>query len=116
MPILMPVVTIIIFIGGYARSYSLADLVMLCVFGILGYLMKLANFDLASLAVGLFLGPMLEKGLVQGMIICNGSIITLFSRPLAGTFLWVAVAIIGWGIVRWGWGLLRSVRAAGAGA
>ena len=108
MRILMPVVTIIIFIGGYALSYSLADLVMLFVFGVLGYLMKIANFDLASLAIGLFLGPMLERGLVQGLIICDGSFVTLFSRPLAGTFLWLAVAIIGWGIARWAWNGLRA--------
>jgi putative tricarboxylic transport membrane protein len=114
--ILMPVVCIIIFIGGYALSYNLADLATLFVFGILGYFMKLAKYDMASLAIGLFLGPMLEKGLVQGLIICDGSFAILFSRPLAGTFLWLAVAIIAWGIARWGWGLVRGPRATATGA
>jgi putative tricarboxylic transport membrane protein len=112
MRILMPVVAVIIFIGGYALSYSLADLVVLFFFGILGYLMKLAGFDLASLTIGLFLGPMLEKGLTQGLIICNGSFVTLLTRPLAGTFLWLALAIILFALLKGGAQQLRRFREA----
>ena len=108
MNILMPVVAIITFTGAYALDFSLFDLLFLLIFGILGYLMKLARFELAPLAIGLFLGPSLEKGLVQGLIICDGSFMVLLGRPLAGPLLWLALAVILFTILRKIIGLFKT--------
>jgi putative tricarboxylic transport membrane protein len=46
------------------------------------------------LAIGAFLGPQLEQGLMQAMVICEGSVWNMLTRPLAGTMLWLALLMI----------------------
>lgn len=99
--ILMPIVAIITLTGAYALNYSLFDLGVLLAFGLLGYAMKLGNFELAPLAIGVFLGPYLEKGLVQGLIICDGSMVKMFTRPISGTLLGLSLAVVLLAVTRW---------------
>jgi putative tricarboxylic transport membrane protein len=47
------------------------------------------------------LGPNLERGLVQGLIISSGDIGALFTRPVSGTILGMGVIIILYNAVRW---------------
>ncbi len=44
--------------------------------------------------VGLVLGSTIEKGMIQGMIICKGSFLELMKRPLAGTILALAALLV----------------------
>lgn len=99
--ILMPLVAVITFTGAYAINNSLFDLGLLLMFGLLGYFMKKANYELAPMAIGIFLGPFLEKGLKQGLVISNGSMVELASRPITGTFLFIATLLILISIMRW---------------
>lgn len=92
--ILMPVVAIITFTGAYAINYSVFDLGLLLGFGLLGYFLKMAGFELAPLAIGVFLGPAIESGLVQGLTICDGSFLTMLHRPIAGTLLVLTMLMI----------------------
>lgn len=98
--ILLPIVMVITFTGAYAINNSLFDLGLLLLFGVLGFILKQAKFDLAPLVIGMFLGSTIEKGLVQGMIISNGSFMTLLSRPLAGTMLKIGLAVLLFSILR----------------
>jgi putative tricarboxylic transport membrane protein len=88
--ILMPIVMIITFTGAYATNNSLFDLGLLLVFGLFAYFASKYGYSMAPLAVGLVLGSTLEKGLIQGMVICKGSFLEMMQRPLAGTILAVA--------------------------
>ncbi|WP_422447664.1 tripartite tricarboxylate transporter permease [Thermoanaerobacterium sp. DL9XJH110] len=106
--ILLPIVMVITFTGAYAINNSLFDLGLLLLFGILGFILKQAKFDLAPLVIGMFLGSTIEKGLVQGMIISNGSFMTLLSRPLAGTMLKIGLAVLLFSILR---AIYRAIRA-----
>lgn len=92
--ILMPIVIIVTLTGAFAVNNSMFDLGLLLVFGVLGFFMKYTGFDLAPLAIGIVLGPTLEKGLIQGLIIENGKIGSLFTRPLSGTLLVISMLLI----------------------
>jgi putative tricarboxylic transport membrane protein len=92
--ILMPVVAIITFTGAYAINYSVFDLGLLLGFGVLGYFLKVAGFEIAPLAIGVFLGPAIESGLVQGLTICDGSFLVMLRRPIAGTLLAMTMLLI----------------------
>jgi putative tricarboxylic transport membrane protein len=85
--ILMPIVMIITFTGAYATNNSLFDLCLLLVFGLFAYFASNYGYSMAALAVGLVLGSTIEKGLIQGMVICKGSFLEMMQRPLAGTIL-----------------------------
>jgi putative tricarboxylic transport membrane protein len=94
MNLLMPVVAVITLSGAFVLNYSLFDLYVLVGFGILGYLMQKAGYEPAPLAIGAFLGPQLEQGLMQAMVICEGSVWNMLTRPLAGAMLWLTVLMI----------------------
>ena len=92
--ILMPIVMIITFTGAYATNNSLYDLALLLVFGLFAYFASKYGYSMAPLAVGLVLGSTIEKGMIQGMIICKGSFLELMKRPLAGTILALAALLV----------------------
>lgn len=85
--ILMPLVAVLTLTGAYSINNSISDLVWIVIFGIIGFFLRRAGFEPGPLLVGLILGPGLEQGLVRGLIICNGNIWSLFTRPLSGTIL-----------------------------
>jgi putative tricarboxylic transport membrane protein len=99
--ILMPIVIIIILTGAFSLNNSVFDLTMLTVFGALGFFMKRTGYEPAPMLIGLMLGPTLEKGLVQGLIIGSGDIGSLFTRPISGTILALGVMLIIYNAVRW---------------
>lgn len=92
--ILMPVVAVITLTGAYAINNSILDVVWVVGFGILGFLMRQAEFEPGPLIVGMVVGPELERGLIQGLIICDGSIWALITRPLTGIILAVGLSIV----------------------
>jgi putative tricarboxylic transport membrane protein len=96
--ILMPIVTAIMFVGVYSVNNSLFDVVLLIIFGLLGYAMKVANFSAAPLVIGFVLGETFEKSLRQSLILSNGDFISLVNRPISGTLFSVAAMVIIWTI------------------
>jgi putative tricarboxylic transport membrane protein len=100
MNILMPIVAMITITGAYAINNSIFDLWLLLIFGVLGFFLKKTGFEPTPLVIGLILGPTLERGLAQGLIIGNGDIWSIFTRPIAGTLLGIAAAIIIYNLIR----------------
>lgn len=99
--ILMPIVLIITMTGAYSINHSFFDLGLLTAFGILGFFMKQADYEAAPLALGFILGPILETGLAQSLIIGDGDIGFFFSRPIACTILCLGVAVLLFNVVTW---------------
>jgi putative tricarboxylic transport membrane protein len=92
--VLMPLVAVVVMVGGYVINNSLFDLWLLIAFGVLGYLMRLGNYEFAPMVIGLFLGPTLEKSFQQSMTMLDGNVLALFERPLSGPMLSAGVVII----------------------
>lgn len=92
--ILMPVVALIVAVGAYIINNSFFDVWLLVGFGILGYVARLAHYDLAPMIIGLFLGPTIEKGLHQAMVIVDGDIGALFLRPFSGIMLGLSLGLV----------------------
>lgn len=92
--ILMPIVAIIIITGAYSINSSFLDLALLIIFGILGYLMKSTGYEPAPLIIGYVLGPTIESGLTQGLIIGNGEVWSFFTRPISGAILSIGIILI----------------------
>lgn len=87
MPILMPLVIVITLTGAYAINGSVFDLMLIVFFGFVGFFMNRAGFEPVPLIIGIVIGPELEQRLVQGLIICNGSIWDFCSRPVTAFVL-----------------------------
>jgi len=80
-------------IGAYALRNSLFDVMLVLIFGILGFLMEKVRIPLAPLILGLILGPMIEENLRIGLVKSDGSFWPFFSRPIS-LFLCCALVVI----------------------
>lgn len=89
-------VFIVIFcqIGAYSVNNSVTDVLLMNIFGLVGYLMKRYEFEGAPLILALVLGPMFENSLRRSLIISDGSPMIFFSRPLSAVFLFIAIVFL----------------------
>lgn len=83
--ILMPLIIVITLTGAYAINNSVFDLLMIVVFGIIGFFLNRSGFEPGPLIVGIVIGPELEQRLIQGLLMSNGDIWSFFTRPISGT-------------------------------
>ena len=89
----MPIVAMVSFVGIYGISGSTFDLLVMIVFGVLGWTLRKLDVPLVPIVLGVLLGDQMEKNLRRAMTISDGDWTVLFGSPLAIT-LW-AVAILG---------------------
>lgn len=92
--ILYPLILLFCLIGAYSLNNSVGDVVIMCIFGVVGYLMKKFEYDAAPLVLALVLGPMLEENLRQTLIISRGNLLVFFSRPLSMIFISVSILVL----------------------
>jgi putative tricarboxylic transport membrane protein len=67
---------------------------MLSGFGLLGYLMRKLDYPSAPLILGLVLGDSMERALRQSLMMSQGDLGILVSRPLSATMLALTVVIL----------------------
>ena len=77
-------------LGTIGVNPSPVELTMLMVFGLLGYLMRVFQYPIAPVVVGLILGPMAEQQLRRALAIAQGDWTTLVSTPIAALLLGIA--------------------------
>jgi putative tricarboxylic transport membrane protein len=80
--ILFPLILLFCIIGVYSVENSMFDVVLMVIFGFIGFLLKRFNYELAPLILAFILSPMAENSLRQSLIISQGSFIIFVSRPL----------------------------------
>ncbi|MDQ3558126.1 MAG: tripartite tricarboxylate transporter permease [Pseudomonadota bacterium] len=78
-------------VGVWGLSTSWIDLLCMFLVGLAGYVMRVYDFPIAPVLIGLILGPMAEKQLRQALAIGQGDPLTLVSSPLAASLLALAV-------------------------
>jgi len=92
--VLYPVIFGISIVGVYSVSGSLFDTAMLAVFGLTGYLMRKLDYPSAPLILGLVLGDSMERALRQSLMMSQGNLSILWSRPISAIMLAIAVLIL----------------------
>ncbi|MGH7772952.1 MAG: tripartite tricarboxylate transporter permease [Candidatus Binatia bacterium] len=92
--VLYPAILGISIVGVYSVSHSLFDVWMLGLFGLLGYLMRKLDFPAAPLVLGMVLGDAMERALRQSLMMSQGQLSILVSRPLSAGMLFLAAMIL----------------------
>ncbi len=82
-------VLIVVFcvIGAFSLNNSLFDVGAMIGFGILGYGLRKAGYDVAPLLLAFVLGSMFEQNLRQGLIIGFGNPLVFLTSPISAAFL-----------------------------
>jgi putative tricarboxylic transport membrane protein len=91
--ILAPITVLITLIGVYTVNNSVFDIVLVIVFGALGYLMKKLGFDPGPLVLAFVLGSLLEDSLRRSLLIFDGDPTSFFTRPISGTLLAIFLVV-----------------------
>jgi putative tricarboxylic transport membrane protein len=81
-------------IGVYSVSGSLFDVWLLGAFGLLGYAMRKLDYPAAPMILGLVLGDSMERALRQSLMMSQGDLSILVSRPISAATLALAVLIL----------------------
>ena len=76
--------------GSIATKGSIAELLMLLGFGVIGFLMRRYDYPVAPMVVGLILGPMAESQFRRALQISIGDPMVLVQSPIAATLLGIA--------------------------
>jgi putative tricarboxylic transport membrane protein len=92
--VLYPIILGVSLVGVYSASGSVFDLGLLLVFGLLGYLMRKLDYPAAPLILGLALGGGMERALRQSLMMSQGSLSILVSRPMSAAMLALALLIL----------------------
>ncbi|WP_281280433.1 tripartite tricarboxylate transporter permease [Arenibacterium halophilum] len=87
---LRPAIVIFVCIGVYSINNSAFDLYTMCLFGLVGYLMRYFNYEPVLLILGFILGPLMEQYLRRAMILSSGDPGVFIERPISLTFLVVS--------------------------
>jgi len=80
---LMPVVFALCVIGSYALSAKMFDILVMTIFGLIGYAMKEMDYPVAPLVLGIILGDLLDSNLRRSLILTDGNILPFFTRPIS---------------------------------
>lgn len=92
---LMPVIFALCVIGSYALSAKMFDILVMAVFGLIGYAMKEMDYPVAPVVLGIILGGLLDSNLRRSLVLTNGNILPLFTRPISLVlFLFVLFTVL----------------------
>jgi putative tricarboxylic transport membrane protein len=90
---LYPCILCFCILGAYSVNNSITDVWILLVMGIIGYVLRKFGYDLAPVALGLVLAPMLELSLRQSLSMSGGDYAIFVDRPIATTMLALGLLI-----------------------
>ncbi len=92
--ILFPFILLFCIIGSYSLQNSMFDVLIMVIFGVVGYLFRKIGFESAPMILSFVLGPLLENSLRQSLVISEGSLLIFIQHPISGTVLLVAFIMI----------------------
>lgn len=97
--LLYPGILIVCIVGVYSVRNSIFDVVLLAVFGLVGYFMRKLDVPAAPLVLAFVLGPLAERAVRQSLIISQNDWTIFLTRPVAAVFLLLALLLLGGSLV-----------------
>ncbi len=92
--LLFPIIFGISIVGVYSVSSSLFDVWLVSAFGLLGYVMRKLDYPAAPLILGVVLGDSMERALRQSLMMSQGDLGILVSRPISAVMLALTALIL----------------------
>ena len=92
--ILMPLILLFCLIGAYSINNNPVEVLIMIIFGVVGYILRKYQYEEAPLILAFVLGPMLETNFRQSMIISSGHLSVFFTRPICGTAMVLSVLLL----------------------
>jgi putative tricarboxylic transport membrane protein len=91
---LFPQIILFCMIGAYSIDNNVYEVLIMVLFGIIGYFLRKLQYPLAPFLLAMVLGPMLETSFRQSMAIGHGSPIIFLQRSFCAVLLFMTLVII----------------------
>jgi len=101
--ILVPAVILLTVLGSYAIRNNVMDVIVMFVSGLIAYTLKEFGFHPGPIVLGLILGPIAEKGFVQGYLMGQASgapLMIFFTRPISIVLIIITILSASWPLFR----------------
>jgi putative tricarboxylic transport membrane protein len=93
-PLLYGGIVVFALLGAYASNNSATDVAILLFIGLIGYLMRVYDFPVAPVLVGMILGPLSEQQLRRALAISQGDPTVFLTRPISAVLIAIALVIL----------------------
>ncbi|MEU6779761.1 tripartite tricarboxylate transporter permease [Nonomuraea angiospora] len=90
---LYPLILVTSFVGAYSIDNNMFSVWIVFVSGLIGYFMKKFDLPMAPLVLGLVIGSLFEKALVQTSAMGDGDLTIILTRPIALAVLVLAALL-----------------------
>jgi putative tricarboxylic transport membrane protein len=91
---LFPLILLFCLIGAFSLDFSMSSIYFMCIFGVIGYVMKKFEYEPTPLIMGFILGPLMEKSLRQALIISQGKFASFLDKPICIVALSLAAILL----------------------
>jgi len=91
--VILPVAVCFGVIGAWGVGFSVFDVAVMFIFGIVGYIMRLREFPMAPIVLGVMVGGIADHMLRRAILTYSGNLGAMFLRPF-GLFLLVVLIFI----------------------
>ncbi|MDI7259466.1 MAG: tripartite tricarboxylate transporter permease [Thermodesulfobacteriota bacterium] len=96
LPILVPAIITLSFLGGFAIRKFTVDVLITFSFGLLGYILVKGKWPIPCFVLGFVLGDIMESNFHRALLIGKGSYLTFIARP-GSLFLFIcAIMVLAW--------------------
>jgi putative tricarboxylic transport membrane protein len=92
-PLLFPTILMFCCVGAYTVDNSVEDVVIMAIFGVIGYVMRKLECEPTPMLLGFVLAPMLEENFRRALMVSGGELSVFFTRPISLAFL-IASALL----------------------
>ena len=106
-PVIAPIILVLCAIGAYTVHNNPFDVVMMMVFGVLGYVLKKCDYPLAPLVLALVLGDKAEEAFRQALLGSQGSVTVFWSNGLVSSIMALGLIALFWPMIQNGFARLR---------
>lgn len=91
---LMPLVAVMCLIGPYAIQSRFFDIWVVVVFGVIGFGLRLMNYSMAPLVLGIVLGTILDSNMRRSFTLADGDLTLFVSRPISALLAMIVLLMI----------------------
>jgi len=92
--ILMPMILLFCIIGSYSINNNTLDVMVMVLFGVVGYILRKCDYEAAPLMVAYILGPMLERAFRKSLVLSDGKLNIFMERRIAAVILVISALLL----------------------
>ncbi len=106
--IIAALILVVCAIGAFTVNNAEFDIIVMLVFGVVGYVLKKLDYPLAPLVLALVLGDRTEQSFRQALLMSDGSFGIFWANGLVSTIMVLGLAALFWPMANWAWARIRA--------